>query len=821
MAQLDSARSGAVPNATIPYAQAGFALHWLRPRSKAPINKDWSTASVASSDVLSASYQAGYNVGVRLGEPSRVAGGYLHAIDMDIRVADLADEAHDALRDLFDGVDINTLPSVVSGSGGASRHLYFVSAEPFYSRKLAMSEGKHRGRDGKWHYDWEIELFGTGKQVAMPPSIHPDTGKPYQWERPFDLDMLALGVAPMVDAAWLAEIVEPVSARYEFEDIEPLTFKAGQLERDLGDIPDDRIDDYHDWVTLGQALHHQFGGAREGYDLWVAQSKRSDKFDERQMPGKWRGFGRNRRRPVTMASVRQWAIEARQARIIDEFDDLPDVPFETPTPTASTTDSDVDALLGGVSPEPDPLDAGDDDEIDPLDAPVTLDWRSLLDFNPDTGAIKPTLHNLQVLVANDPRTNGLPEHNDFTREIVQRKRVGRKECLGRKPAKPTLQLDPAIWGVDDPMNGTLWCDTRDRDIRKIFEAPKTQGGYGIKVTDRDLSAAVDLTAHRNRFHPVKDYLQSLTWDGKPRAETIFVDYLGADDNQYSRDIARLMLIAAVCRVHEPGHKFDFAVIIEGMQGRGKSTFIRILGKNWFTELEGNFSDPKQMVELMQGAWIVEIPELSGFNRSDVRTIKAFISRQDDKVRLAYARRAAEFPRQCVFIGSTNDYQYIKDDSGGRRWWPVRCSVDSIDLHSLRSNVDQIWAEAVYMYKEMRRVQPAGTLPLYLSLEESSRIAFEMQSSRTVESEESVAAGIIGVWLAKPVYNGSLDIEKPVRRDVTCSREIYDHCLKVDRPTYSQGTAQLIGRAMELVPGWRKSGHVKFDRYGIQRSWKRV
>ncbi|WP_095011908.1 virulence-associated E family protein [Tsuneonella mangrovi] len=170
---------------------------------------------------------------------------------------------------------------------------------------------------------------------------------------------------------------------------------------------------------------------------------------------------------------------------------------------------------------------------------------------------------------------------------------------------------------------------------------------------------------------------------------MFVVYLGAPDNAYIRDIARIALIAAMTRAYEPDKKFDYAVIIEGLQGRGKSTFIQMLGRNWFAELDGDFHDMKQMVELMQCAWIMEIPELSGFNRADVRAIKAFISRQEDRARLAYAKRVSEFPMQCVFIGSTNDREYLKDDTGGRRFWPVHCTLDSVNFAAFGKNVDQI------------------------------------------------------------------------------------------------------------------------------------
>ena len=142
----------------------GFAVHWLRPRSKAPISAEWSTKRVPDAGRLTESYRDGYNLGVRLGGPSEVGGGYLHAIDIDIRFTDLADEAWARLRDMLPGIDLDALPCVASGSGGESRHLYFITDRPFLSKKFAVSDGKHRGADGKWHYDWELELYGTGKQ---------------------------------------------------------------------------------------------------------------------------------------------------------------------------------------------------------------------------------------------------------------------------------------------------------------------------------------------------------------------------------------------------------------------------------------------------------------------------------------------------------------------------------------------------------------------------------------------------------------------------------------------------------------------------------
>lgn len=822
----------------IPLRRAGFALHWLHPRTKRPIGEGWSSAPVASVDELRASWREGNNVGVRLGEPSKVAGGYLHALDIDIRDADAAEEAFEALADLLGEIKPDSLPMVASGSGGASRHLYFISDKPFYSRKLWISEGKHRGADGKWHYDAEIELFGTGKQCVVPPSIHPDTRKPYTWVRPFDFDLIDLGIAPIIPAARLREIADPETSTYEFETIEPLTFKKGQLERELGEISDDRIDDYHDWVTLGQALHHQFGGSREGYDLWVEQSKRSEKFDPRGLPSKWRGFGRSRRRPVTMATIRQWVIEQRHEAILGAFDDLPEVGESTdaqadskgtetrskPPVTGDALGDNFDDLLGG-SPEPeDPLDRDEPaDDTDPLDRDVEaepLTWAQLLDLN-DEGAIRPSLHNVSMLIENDPRVVGIPSLNEFTQETVQRSPVGTKADHRRNAVKKAIQLRDRIWQVDDPLNGTLWSDDRDMDVRRVFEAPKTQGGYGIKVSDRDLRAAIVVAANKNTFHPVREYLSSVEWDGVERVETMFVDYLGAEDNSYIRDISRLLLLGAVTRIYEPGHKFDFAVIIEGLQGKGKSTFIQILGKQWFAELDGDFHDSKQMIELMQGAWIMEIPELSGFTRADVRAVKAFISRQKDRARLAYARRAGSFPRQCVFIGSTNDSEYLKDDSGGRRFWPVYCTSEIIDFAAFSANVDQIWAEAVQIYREMRAKQPKGTLPLYLSDEHSKAIATKLQESRRVESADDGLVGQIAAWLEKPIMSGGFDDDDGKPRDITCLLEVWCECMGGQKTSYGQMQAQMLGRAMQRVGGWDKGEREYFDQYGRQRAYSRV
>ncbi len=794
----------------VPFREAGFALHWLKPRSKAPIGDAWSVAPVASLDQLRRTYAAGNNLGVRLGEPSLTADGYLHVLDLDIRVADIADEAWAALARLLPGVRREDLPEVVSGSGGESRHLYFFSPKPFRSKLLWTSDGKHRGADGKWHYDAEIELFGTGKQVACPPSIHPITGQAYRWAREFDFGGFE---QPIIDASLIESLGARNAETYEFESRDPLEFRPGQLEGDLDLIP---VSDLHydDWIRLGQALHHQFGGSQEGFDLWVHHTKRSAKFTGdsqiREMRRiKWRSFGKYRGTPVTMGTVRAWAQTERQADLMAQLDDLPDDDLEPEK-------SDFDDLITTTAVLSDEEALGKD---------LELDWKSLLAIT-EKGDIAANLHNLRLIVENDRRTTGVMAFNEFTQEVVQRGIPGVRSPKRKNQAKPYVQLTGPTWKFRDLANGDFWTEDKDNSIRAMIEAPKTQGGYGIKVPDRDLRAAIDIVGRKNCFHPVREFLTAQVWDGKPRVERLFIDYLGAPDDAYTRDVGRLMMTAAVARVFEPGCKFDFAVILQGLQGKRKSTFISVLAKSWFAELEGDMEDPRQMVEAMQGSWILEIPELGGFVRADVRHVKAFISRRSDKVRLAYAKRAQEYHRQCIFIGSTNDDKYLKDDTGNRRFWPIICTVDSIDTDRLGAEIDQLWAEALALYQAMRVAKPRGTLPLYLTDAQSQLIAARLQESARVESADDAMAGQIAAWLDMPVTSGSVDDDldadgQPVMRNETCLIEIWVDCMKKDRGLYNQQTAQTLGRAMSRIPEWAADGRFfTFNGYGRQRVYDR-
>ncbi|SDN90589.1 Predicted P-loop ATPase and inactivated derivatives [Lutimaribacter pacificus] len=202
-------------------------------------------------------------------------------------------------------------------------------------------------------------------------------------------------------------------------------------------------------------------------------------------------------------------------------------------------------------------------------------------------------------------------------------------------------------------------------------------------------------AQRNAFHPVRDYLARVEpeWDGTPRIERWLIDYGGAEDTPFTREVSKLTLIAAARRARRPGSKFDEMLVLEGPQGVGKSSAIEALmpDPNWFSD---NFSftlRDREAIEQLAGRWVIEAPELKGMRKSESETRKAFMSRQTDRGRLAYARTVSEVPRTCVFIGTTNDEKYLTDPTGNRRFWPVR--VEGFDIAAIRADRDQLWAEA--------------------------------------------------------------------------------------------------------------------------------
>ncbi|MBQ9719080.1 MAG: virulence-associated E family protein, partial [Oscillospiraceae bacterium] len=289
-----------------------------------------------------------------------------------------------------------------------------------------------------------------------------------------------------------------------------------------------------------------------------------------------------------------------------------------------------------------------------------------------SGRIKPTINNVCMILENDTTVKGKFAYNQF---------ACRCEVSGALP-----------WNMDDKRRA--WSDTDSNGMYWFMEK-----NYGI--TGRgNIDSAVDLCAAQHAFNEVQDYLNSLVWDGTQRLDTLFIDYLGAEDTAYNRAVCRKAFTAAVARAMNPGCKFDAMTILYGPQGIGKSTLLDRMSRGWFNDTIRTF-DGKEAAELLQGVWLVEIAELEAFKKNEIESIKSFLTRMVDKYRPSYGRHVKDLPRTCVFFGTTNSREFLRDVTGNRRFWPVDvgvCSHNKVVWRDLTAEViGQLWAEAKVYY----------------------------------------------------------------------------------------------------------------------------
>lgn len=429
------------------------------------------------------------------------------------------------------------------------------------------------------------------------------------------------------------------------------------------------------------------------------------------------------------------------------------------------------------------------------------EWMAKLEFS-QQGTIKATRDNILIILENDPRLKGRIALNEFT---------GRAGVRGDLPWRKA---------ADNPN----WQDRDDAALRHYLERL-----YGISSVTKTHDAFEALLT-RHKFHPVREYLESLTWDGAPRIETLLIDLLGADDTPYVRAVTRKALVAAVARVMQPGCKYDHVLVLVGKQGIGKSLLLKRLGREWFSDSLTTMNG-KEAYEQLHGVWIMEIGELAATRKAEVETIKHFISKQEDIYRVAYGRQVSVFPRQCVFFGTTNTPQFLRDSTGNRRFWPVNCRAEKPSPRLLNmpdEEIDQIWAEAVTLYK-------AGE-PLYLTgdvAEEATRVQEEHR-------EESDRAGAIREFLDLPLPNdwdkrnlaerreyihGTDFGERPVEgqpRHKVCVMEIWCELFNGDPKQLTRMQAMEIHDVLKTTPGWEPAGKLRFGKlYGVQRGYVRT
>lgn len=350
--------------------------------------------------------------------------------------------------------------------------------------------------------------------------------------------------------------------------------------------------------------------------------------------------------------------------------------------------------------------------------------------------------------------------------------------------------------------------------------------YGI-VSSQKVDDALALEIEKKKFHPIVEYIKSLQWDGVPRVNTLLIDYFGAEDNAYTRAAIRKMLCAAVTRVFHPGTKFDTALILVGPQATYKSTFVKKLGKNWFSDTFTTVQG-KESFEQIQGAWLVEIAELSGLKKAEVETIKHYISKCEDSFRPAYGRTIETYKRQCVFFGTTNSKDFLRDPTGNRRFLPIdvrpEYATKNVAQELTEEEVDQVWAEAYEMYKQGESLYMTGEEDIIAKIEQHKH---SEQDERKGIIEEYLNAKYPDNWPNMDLYDRRRWLEDPlsqtgtIQKDFVCVAEIWCECLGKEKNDMTRYNTRDINDILRSLPEWEASTSTKnFSIYGKQKYYKR-
>ena len=343
-----------------------------------------------------------------------------------------------------------------------------------------------------------------------------------------------------------------------------------------------------------------------------------------------------------------------------------------------------------------------------------------------------------------------------------------------------------------------WTDADDSWLRGYVERK-----YRIYSPPKLLDA-LETVWQSHRYHPIRDKIKSLTWDGRPRLKRMLIKWLHADDCSYSEEVSRLIFAGGIHRVFEPGCKFeDMAVLIGQKQGEGKSTFVRMLAMDDKFFREVNEIDGQRGSEAVEGAWICEVSELLALKRSkEVEAAKSYFSRQVDAYRRPFDRRVTELPRQCIFVGTTNNAQFLTDKTGNRRYYPVICQSDGRELFNradeLKSDIAQCWAEAYALYRR-------GEMPPFLDKSLIDDARWRQEDAL----EDDYRVGMIAKYL---------NDKQP--GDTICIIELWIRALGEDfKPTRKDSNE--ISAILQNMPGWVRCGNVWTQNWGVQKGWRKV
>ena len=437
------------------------------------------------------------------------------------------------------------------------------------------------------------------------------------------------------------------------------------------------------------------------------------------------------------------------------------------------------------------------------DTPETNDeWKADLEYTKSGKLVSNTANIIRVL-ENDPALAGHIIHDDFS------------------------GFDGVVGGLPWNRHAKQWTDRDDANLRVWLER-----NYDLTGKDK-ISDALAAVLTRHSYHPVRQYLNGLTWDGTPRLERLVIDYIGAEDTPINRTMTRKHFTAAVARVFHPGCKYDYCLILTGPEGAGKSTLLNIMGGEWFNDSVVT-TEGKEGMDQLRRAWVIEMGELSSIKRSDVEQVKSYLTREVDIYRAAYDRRTTEHPRQCIFCGTTNETFFLKGNTGNRRFWVIQIVPELRKFSSFREALkrdrDQLWAEAVHYY------QQGESLYLDAALERKAR---EVQERFNDDSNDPLFEALADYlnkkvpadWDTYDLIRRRAYLSNPDPLDANASVErtrfaaVEFICERMKRDVTDKEykyLARRINTYMDSLPDWEKVSSSRHcaNLYGVQRGYRK-
>lgn len=574
---------------------AGWALVPIPRGRKGPTRRDW---NLRENCVLPPGWAG--NVGLAHAFSGTCA---IDIDDLPLARAWLAERGADldALLGAADAVRIS------SGKPDRAKLLYSIRGT-LRSKKIAV--------DGKTLLEFRCATgAGTTVQDVLPPSIHPDTGKPYEWDLGLCGDIEALPELPAdLLAIWVGLLAEP---EVERPVVAPVGAELARVREQLGEHDPDC--DRDTWVKLMAAVHHETQGSEEGFALALEWSARGKKFvGEEDVRTRWRSFHVDHPNPVTIASLRV-------------------------SKPASVEDFEVVAASAGA-----PV----------IEAPGFERQKD--------GRIVANTRNVMAALRAAEWSGVTVAFDEFRDEIVLRQ-------------------------------GAAWRPLLDEDVTRITEALERRG---FKPVSREvMRQCLSLAGHERAFDSAIEWLRGLpAWDGTPRIERFMVDYCGAEDTDYHQAVGLYLWTALAGRVLVPGIKADMAPILVGVQGAGKTRCVEALAPSSECYVEVDFASigHADMSRRLRGRLVGEIGELRGLHTKDLESIKSFMSRREEDFIEKYKVFATKFPRRLVFVGTTNQQEFLADETGNRRWLPVQ--VGAVDVARIERDRLQLWAEARVVFE---------------------------------------------------------------------------------------------------------------------------